>query len=160
MNKTLSTLSTREKNIQTSLIFYLCLCVLLAEAALAQPVRHFPAPTVRSEVPDTLVFCMVFQAMSRNGAILSATNLASQDESIAAAVIAGFENRFHALSDAFDQQLLTREEFILRRDSLVQAARSRLQAKLSPPGAVRLDAFIRQQREKIRAAEPIVPVEN
>jgi hypothetical protein len=101
---------------------------------------------------------MIFHAMALQEPMLHAANLYPRDEMNALKVIALFEFHLRELAAALDRGVLTRSEFVTKRDQLTRTTRTKLRATLSKPSSVRLEDFIHFQIGRIHA-NPISPQE-
>ena len=117
---------------------------LIAQPSLAE-VRHLNGPSVTRNG----AFSIVLQEMFIRTDFFLQAKLTHADEEKAFPIIADFVSQFRELSFA-SAHGLTEEDFLARQDALVRKTRLAFRQKLSTPGLIRLDAFIREQTSHIR----------
>jgi len=121
------------------------LCALACSPLPAQTAQVADPPRVipQARISDPWAYLLWLQAAAiYPGKVLRPIGLSPRDERAAFDSISAFESVFMAHSNAYDSGAETRGQFERTRDELVENARKKLAATLSPEGMSRLNSFV------------------
>jgi len=121
-------------------------------------------------IPDSVAYRLFFDAntqpdqptaaqVQRQRAKLARTGLSQPDRDALNAEISKFHAAYTTLAGQYKQAVaaaintgapLDRAGFVAKRESLIQSTRNNLKAELTADGAARLDAFIQQEKARMK----------